>query len=93
MHESGSRLSYYRYMPTGPAHHSLVNEIVDGDVVAQEATPCRCMQGEDHLADGSSWGDDGDPNDFHPEASFAGSEEIWLSSGMDEDYDFRSTGD
>lgn len=76
-------------MPTGPEHDRIVNEIVNGQIVAQERFSCRCMQGEDHLAAGSSWGDEGDPNDFHPEASFAGAEEIWLSSGMDEDYDFR----
>lgn len=51
------------------------------------------MQGEDHLAAGSSWGDDGAPDDDDNDEDFAGSEEIWLSSGMDEDYDFRPTKD
>lgn len=81
-------------MPTGSAHDRIVTELVNGEVVGTQSFPCRCMQGEDHLADGSSWGDDGDDgddDDFHPEANFAGAEEIWLSSGMDEDYDFRST--
>lgn len=80
-------------MPTGSAHERVVNEIVNGEVVAQQSFPCRCMQGEDHLAAGSSWGDDGAPDDDDNDEDFAGSEEIWLSSGMDEDYDFRPTKD
>ena len=80
---------YHHNMPTGSAHDRIVNEVVNGEVVGQQLFPCRCTRGEDHLDDGSSWGDEGDPDDFHPESSFAGAEEIWLSSGMDEDYDFR----
>lgn len=83
-----SRSSYHHNMPTGPAHERIVNEVVNGEVVAQQVFPCRCMQGEDHAADDSSWGDE---DDSHPESNFAGAEEIWLSSGMDEDYDFRTT--
>lgn len=40
---------------------------------------CRCMVGEDHDARGDPTDGDGPPD----------AEEIWLSSGMDEDYDFR----
>ncbi|WP_405372052.1 MULTISPECIES: hypothetical protein [unclassified Microbacterium] len=79
-------------MPTGAAHKRIVNEIVNGEVVAQEFFPCRCVRGEDHLDDSSSWGNLLDTEDDGTE-DFAGAEEIWLSSGMDEDYDFRATKD
>lgn len=79
-------------MPTGVAHDRFVNEIVNGEVVDQKSFPCRCMIGDDHLDDSSSWGDELDEDD-EDETGFAGDEEIWLSSGMDEDYDFRPTKD
>ncbi|MWV47882.1 hypothetical protein GRS96_01170 [Rathayibacter sp. VKM Ac-2803] len=72
-------------MPTGPLHDHVVNSIVSGEFT-QEATPCRCMIGEDHVE--GPW-----PGEDEPETdaatSFAGAEEIWESSGKDEDYDFR----
>jgi hypothetical protein len=71
-------------MPTGPAHDHVVNSIVNGEYT-QEITPCRCTIGENHF-DGP-W-----PGDDQPEPegnSFAGAEEIFDSSGRDEDYDFR----
>lgn len=74
-------------MPTGPLHDHVVNSIVGG-TFTQEATPCRCMIGEDHV-DGP-WPDEvEDDSDRTGGSSFAGAEEIWLSNGMDEDYDFR----
>lgn len=72
-------------MPTGPAHDYVVNSVVNGEFT-QTITPCRCMIGETHF-DGP-WPDDGLGQDDEGE-SFDGAEEIWLSSGMDEDYDFR----
>jgi len=81
-------------MPTGAAHDRFVNEIVDGKVVDQESFPCRCTIGEDHLDDSSSWGaEESADDDDDDDTGFAGDEEIWLSSGMDEDYDFRPTKD
>ncbi|MFF9456446.1 hypothetical protein [Streptomyces flaveolus] len=71
-------------MPTGPLHDRAVNSIVNGELT-QEIFPCRCMEGEDHI-------EGPDSVDYEEESednSFAGAEEIWLSSGMDEDYDFR----
>jgi hypothetical protein len=79
-------------MPTGVAHHQFVNEIVNGEVVDQESFPCRCTIGDDHLDVSSSWGDEPDEED-EDGTGFAGDEEIWLSSGMDEDYDFRPVKD
>ena len=55
--------------------------------VDQKSFRCRCTIGEDHLDASSSWGESRDEDD--DPAGFAGDEEIWLSSGMDEDYDFR----
>lgn len=72
-------------MPTGPLHDHVVNSIVNGEFT-QQATPCRCTIGEDHF-DGPWPGDEVEDDD--QSESFAGAEEIWLSSGMDEDYDFR----
>jgi hypothetical protein len=43
------------------------------------------MIGDDHI-DGPDLVDSEEEPEGH---SFAGAEEIWLSSGMDEDYDFR----
>lgn len=65
---------YTFIMPTGPKHIHSYNYLHDG-IEERVEEVCRCMIGEDH--------DDGDglsPSD---------AEEIWLSSGMDEDYDFR----
>lgn len=75
-------------MPTGPTHDRFVNELdADGQVVAQQSFQCRCLIGEDHLDENSSWGaeseSDGDTEGFE------GAEEIFDSSGRDEDYDFR----
>lgn len=75
-------------MPTGAAHTRFVNEIVNGEVVDQESFPCRCTIGDDHLDASSSWGNEAN-DDTDDGSGFAGDEEIWLSSGMDEDYDFR----
>lgn len=71
-------------MPTGPLHDRAVNSIVNAEL-AQEIFPCRCMIGEDHIEGPTSVDYEEEPEDY----SFAGAEEIWLSSGMDEDYDFR----
>lgn len=80
---------YHLTMPTGAAHDRFVNKIENGKVVDQESFPCRCTIGEDHLDDSSSWGDQENDRDG-VDTGFAGDEEIWLSSGMDDDYDFRS---
>ncbi|MGW0469198.1 hypothetical protein ACWDX6_28665 [Streptomyces sp. NPDC003027] len=71
-------------MPTGPSHDRVVNSLVNGEP-SQEVSPCRCMIGEDHF-EGPDFLDHEEEPEGH---SFAGAEEIWLSSGMDEDYDFR----
>lgn len=71
--------SYPSPMPTGPKHHRFT-EAADGsdDSYAED---CRCTIGQDHDDDGG-------------ETEFGGlgesdAEAIWLSSGLDEDYDFR----
>lgn len=56
--------------------------------MGQESFLCRCTIGDDHLDASSSWGDEPD-EDNEDAPGFAGDEEIWLSSGKDEDYDFR----
>ena len=71
-------------MPTGPEHTRAVNSIVNGELT-QEAFSCRCMEEEDHIEGPTSVDYVEEPQDH----SFAGAEEIWLSSGKDEDYDFR----
>ncbi|MFJ8114262.1 hypothetical protein [Streptomyces sp. NPDC096132] len=71
-------------MPTGPLHDRAVNSIVNGELT-QEIFSCRCMIGEEHIEGPDSVDYEEGPEDY----SFAGAEEIWLSSGMDEDYDFR----
>ncbi|MET7784703.1 hypothetical protein ABZU94_19240 [Streptomyces mirabilis] len=71
-------------MPTGPLHDRAVNSIVNGELT-QEIFPCRCTAGEDHIEGPDSVDHEEEPEGY----SFAGAEEIWLSSGMDEDYDFR----
>jgi hypothetical protein len=65
-------------MPTGPKHRKFT-DMPDGsgDSYGED---CRCTIGEDHDADA----DTGFSN-----LGEADAEAIWLSSGMDEDYDFR----
>ncbi|MFF0484402.1 hypothetical protein [Streptomyces sp. NPDC004435] len=72
-------------MPTGPSHARAVNSLVNGEIT-QEVFPCRCTQGEDHL-EGPDFTDFEEPEPESPTVPYA--EEIWLSSGMDEDDDFR----
>lgn len=64
-------------MPTGARHYRVVQEGTDGE----GGIECRCTIGEDHV-DG-----EGGPMSNYLSADVA--EDIWLSSGMDEDYDFR----
>ena len=73
-------------MPTGEAHDRVVNSIVDGEFT-QEAFPCRCMIGSDHIEGADFPGEE--PFEEDEVESFAGAEEIYDSSGRDEDYDFR----
>lgn len=62
-------------MPTGPRHiHSYEVNYLDGRVEHIEED-CRCMIGDDHH--------DSDM------LSDTEAEDIYMSSGMDEDYDFR----
>ncbi|MFI9193014.1 hypothetical protein ACIG0A_27435 [Streptomyces californicus] len=65
-------------------HDRAVNTIVNGEL-AEEIFPCRCMIGEDHIEGPDSVDCEEEPEDH----SFAEAEEIGLSSGRDEDYDFR----
>lgn len=66
-------------MPTGKKHYKVEQDEDGSDTYW--AVECRCMLGEDHSAD---------PDDPWGEAlSEDDAEDIWLSSGMDEDYDFR----
>ncbi|MFJ8923815.1 hypothetical protein ACIREK_30610 [Streptomyces sp. NPDC102415] len=71
-------------MPTGPQHDRVVNSIVNGEIT-QEVFPCRCMEGDDHVEGPTSIDYEEEPEGY----SVPGAEEIYLSSGMDEDYDFR----
>ena len=50
-----------------------------------DALLATCMIGDDHIEGPDSVDYEEEPEGY----SFAGAEEIWLSSGMDEDYDFR----
>lgn len=70
---------YSWVMPTGPKHwkHTEVGDGTD-DTWAEE---CRCMIGEDHYV-----GADSPMSEMLSEAD---AEDIYLSSGMDPDYDFR----
>ncbi|WP_371602306.1 hypothetical protein OG345_05300 [Streptomyces sp. NBC_01220] len=72
-------------MPTGPLHDRAVNSIVNGEIT-QEVFPCRCVEGDDHIEGPTSLGGEEEEDEGY---SVPGAEEIWLSSGMDEDYDFR----
>lgn len=77
-------------MPTGPAHARFFNQLgADGRVESQRDEACRCTIGEDHLDESSSWGIE-DVEEDSGTQPFAGDEEIWDSSGHDEDYDFRA---
>lgn len=69
-------------MPTGPAHDHVTTEYVGGELT-QTIMPCRCTIGETHF-DGVPLSVEDDEGE-----SFAGAEEIYDSSGRDEDYDFR----
>ncbi|MGU3358162.1 hypothetical protein ACLBWJ_12985 [Microbacterium sp. M4A5_1d] len=66
-------------MPTGPKHYKLT---AANDATESEwAEECRCMIGADHHD-----GDDGPASEY---LSRDDATDIWLSSGQDEDYDFR----
>lgn len=70
-------------MPTGPMHSRWFGY---GTKDAREEL-CRCTIGEHHDDQGISIDP---PDDFTGERlSDSDAEDIWLSSGMDEDYDFR----
>lgn len=63
-------------MPTGPKHYK-----VHASGTEQEwSEDCRCTVGEDH---------DDEGNALSNYLSAEDAELIWLSNGMDEDYDFR----
>lgn len=69
-------------MPTGQKHSKFI-EIpeITSDPDEIYATECRCTIGEDHY--------EGDEGPASERISSSDAEDIWLSSGMDEDYDFR----
>ncbi|MFI9157535.1 hypothetical protein [Kitasatospora aureofaciens] len=73
-------------MPTGPLHDRVINSTVNGEFT-QQAFPCRCMIGDDHVEGPFPDDEEQEPEEDWPEVPYA--EEIYLSSGMDEDYDFR----
>ncbi len=62
-------------MPTGPKHQRFIPETPGGSTGYCE--DCRCMIGEDHDDDGSAGS-----------LSVYDAADMWLSSGMDEDYTF-----
>ena len=74
--------------PTGEAHARVVNSIVNGEYI-QDAIDCRCMIGEDHIEGVDFENVNADENEEGISFPFAGDEEIYDSSGRDEDYDFR----
>lgn len=82
-------------MPTGPEHRRTTEVELDdrGTEMRRYTVPCRCMRGSDHdddeVALSEYQGDDEDVDglDVH-DAS-----DIWLSSGMDEDYAFGYSDD
>ncbi len=63
-------------MPTGAKHHRLY----EVNTARERVEECRCTIGEDH---------DDEGNYLSDYLSESDAEDIWLSSGMDEDYDFR----
>ncbi|CAD6015840.1 conserved protein of unknown function (plasmid) [Agreia sp. COWG] len=64
-------------MPTGAKHLRIVQDPIHGE----GGIACRCTIGEDHI--------DGDHTAASNYISSSDAEDIWLSSGMDEDYDLR----
>ncbi len=64
-------------MPTGAKHYRIIQDPIHGE----GGIECRCMIGEDH--------DEGDDFPLSNSLSESDAEDIWRSSGMDEDYDFR----
>ncbi|TFC86674.1 hypothetical protein [Cryobacterium sp. TMT3-29-2] len=64
-------------MPTGAKHNRIVHDPIHGE----GGMECRCTIGEDHLE-----GDDSALSNYLSESD---AEDIWNSSGRDEDYDFR----
>jgi|688.fasta_scaffold663017_2 hypothetical protein len=82
---------YLPIMPTGSLHDAYTNKIVNGEIV-QHVVDCRCMIGQDHETNESvdfedSYDDDEDWLEDDEEAmSVDDAADIWMSSGMDEDY-------
>lgn len=72
-------------MPTGPKHIRILRvEFDDDGEEIQYIEECRCMIGEDHNSDGDVVGG-GEALSVYDAA------DIWLSNGMDPDYDFGYT--
>lgn len=63
-------------MPTGQKHY----RVHEANTAGEWTEECRCMMGEDHDEEGEAM------SNYISESD---AEDIWLSSGMDEDYDFR----
>jgi hypothetical protein len=63
-------------LPTGKLHYLMET----ADSHTDDAVACRCVIGEDHDEDGAL---------FAEGLSADEANDIYLSSGMDEDYDFR----
>lgn len=63
-------------MPAGAKHYRVHEPNTD----SEWSEACRCTIGEDH---------DEDDELMSNYLSSSDAEDIWLSSGMDEDYDFR----
>lgn len=80
-------------MPTGPSHRVTTDIMFDANGVerARGSAPCHCMIGADHDAAEMMLTDfPGDDDDDSGERlGAADAEAIYLSSGQDEDYDFR----
>ncbi len=66
-------------MPTGTKHQKFFE--IDGQPDVYYGEDCRCTIGEDH--------NDGDDYALSSYISESDAEDIWDSSGQDEDYDFR----
>jgi hypothetical protein len=64
-------------MPTGKKHY----RVSEANTAHESTEQCRCTLGEDHDDEGNAMSNYLSEDD---------AEDIWLSSGMDEDYDFRS---
>ena len=66
-------------MPTGPKHQRFIfEEYNEEGHETGYCEDCRCMIGQDHDSDGST----------SESLSLEDAADIWLSSGMDEDYAF-----